>query len=164
MKLSGAISFCAVLLLAAPAGAGLGDKPPLLNGDTKAKHVYSMTGVLSETNGLSTVVTCTSLEKSKDLLFAVEFFGTFGAALNDVTTAGVVTIPPGETRSIGSLDTSMYTETYAAGLSRIFEVLSARVLATSSKLLCNAFLVEEDGTPTVGSRLPVYKKTKQAGD
>jgi hypothetical protein len=161
LALAGAVA----LALAPPAEAGIGDKPPLVNGDVKVKHVYSIAGVV-HTNELGTAVTCTSLETTKSILFAVEFMNDLGSPLNHVTAGeGVVELGAGQTRTVASRSTTIFQETDAetgGPFPRFNE--SARVVSTSTKRVCNAFVVDASADPQVGARLPVYKKTRQRGE
>jgi len=150
---------------------GVTDAPPLLGGTTRAKHVFSIPGATANGN-LSTVVMCTSLEKNKTVDLALEVFSEDGAqAGNDVTAnAGVLTgIAPGRTVTFEvALDMNGVLATTYDSLIILPGVLahgSARVLATSSNLMCAAGLIDPTSVaPAAMMALPVVAKTKQKGD
>lgn len=154
-----------------PASAnGLTDPLPILFGTTKrAIHVYSVPSVRSSlgTNGNSVTTTfrCASTEKTggQDIVWAVEVFSSSSGLRNDVTVGqGVLTLPPGDTDVISIYDTAVFVE---EGVLREFVSHgSARILATSTKIICSAFLVHpDDAPPTFITPLPVIKRTTQKG-
>jgi len=159
---------CAALLIAlavvsrsGPASAGPLDPVPVVNGQ-KLKVVYRVTGVIAN-NQLETAFVCTSLD-SKDVLVAVEIFKYDGNLQNDVTAGnGVDVIEPGHTG--GTVTNSIASIGEDEKITNLFVVLgSARILASSSKLLCSAHLVSAAGSPpSVMTALPVFRKG-QKGD
>ncbi len=157
----------ALLVPGMRAEAGITDTPlPLLNGTDKAKHVYSVVGVQDETNQYATIFNCTSTEKpgGDTIILGVEVFEFHGGLENDVTAGvGVVSLNPGQNKTIGTQDIASFgTSTDIAAAS--VDGGTARILATSTKILCNAAIVETEGlVPGAMMDLPVYKKTKQKG-
>jgi hypothetical protein len=159
-----ALLLCAGLLAPTAANAGLGDPPPSFPGGVRAKHVFSMTGILSTVPGIVTVVHCTSMEKTRDVTVGVEFFNLFGVSENDIAAGeGVTTVSPGETVSIHSSPTSIYLENDSADIANNISMRSARVLSTSTRLTCGANWMDSEANPAVAARVPVYKK-KQRGN
>lgn len=144
---------------------------PLLGGTTRAKHVYSIPGVTSNGN-LATIVMCTSLEKKNTVDLALEVFSEDGNQKgNDVTAnAGVLTgVLPGQTVTFEvALDMNGVLSTTYDSLIILPGVLahgSARVLATSSNVMCAAGLIDPTSVaPAAMMALPVVAKTKQKGD
>ncbi len=160
----------AVILAPVQAGSvGLTAPIPLLNGDTKGKLIYSMSGLRSSTSDIldyAVVVTCTSTlpATGKPIVLGVEFFQAGGGAVNSLVAGqGVVVLEPGRTVSISSVDTSLYNEDETTG--DTLSMGAARIIATSNKVLCAAFQVETDNFPPLHMwSIPVHKKTKQKGE
>jgi hypothetical protein len=152
-----------------PAAAGsIADAPPpLLNGTTKAKVIYSVTGVTdSGSRNLATLFHCTSTERTggKPITVGVEVFDVDGTLKNDVRVGqGVVSVQPGHTATIGTRSTASFGETaHLRGLS--VRQGSARILATSKRIICGAMIVNDELTPPTSMvSLPVFKKMKQSG-
>jgi hypothetical protein len=162
----GAIGTAALLLGAQSATAqSMADTPPAINGDIAAKVVYTTTGVFDSANA-ATVVTCTSTLKSgsPDVLFAVEFYDN-GDLANDVTAGdGVATLSPaGDSDGISTRAVANVTEVPIVTPPNIAGVGSARVLATTTAIVCVANVVDV-ATGEYLTTLPMFKKTKQAGD
>ena len=169
------VASCALagVLLASAAGAGVSDPVPLIAGTDRARHVFSVTGVTAN-NEVGTVIICTSFEKTKDMRIAVEVFMEEPATvINDITTGssneGVPPIlGPGATSTFEiSRDGSVLFTGLSASVTPPSDRLhgSARVVATSAKLMCNAFLADDDGSPpSFLVELPMVAKTKQKGD
>ena len=101
-----ALSLAAALLLtpAHAAVAGIGDKEvPLLSGSVRGKVLYTLTGVINNSNNMGTAVVCTSTVPSggSNVILGVEFFTNTGSLVNDITSGdGVVTILPGRTVAV----------------------------------------------------------------
>jgi hypothetical protein len=151
--------------IAGPARAGLLDPIPVVNGH-KLKTIYTVTGVTAGTGGLETVFFCTSVDK-KEVLVAIQIFDYDNALLNDVTTAdnGVDTIEPGESSSMETNSVAAIDEDVTITPTDDANHGSARILASSSKIICSAHLISATGTPpTSMTTLPVFKKTKQKGN
>ena len=150
-----------ISLATGPAWAGVTDSPlPMLDGE-QSKHLFTIPGTVTSAV-IATAVTCTSLEKVKDIKWSVEFFDSVGTLVG-----AVLTFPPGpgQTATLSSAGTTLgdvdvgVPDSNARG--------SARVVATGNKLACSALLlpVQADGAePAFVSPLPVIKKTTQKGD
>jgi len=148
---------------AAPAGP-----VPLINGTERAQHVFSISGLVSDAS-VGTAIFCTSLEKTKDMRIAVEIFDGFsGVAVNNITAgAGVPgVLSPGETVTIEVSSNGLIASTNAdSNIAATFPSGSARVVATSPKLMCAAILIDKvNALPIFAGALPVVAKTKQKGE
>jgi hypothetical protein len=165
------ISFALVttLTLAMPlhAAAGLVDSPaPNLDGQP-ARVLYYVPGV-TKNNGIETVFICTSLDGGAGTItVGVEVFDpNSGSALNNVGAGdGAESIPAGGTVTIATGTTLGFHEDEAMmGLPPNVKGGSARILSTSKRLACEAFLVEEVGSPpALIAPLKVISR-KQNGD
>jgi hypothetical protein len=145
------------LVLTTSARAGVVDTPlpaPF------TKHVFTVPGVISAT-GLGTFFSCTNLD-AVPVTVGVEVFGSFGGgSINDASATSLSVAPGG---------TVMFGTTSAAGLSinsnvgpGAFSKGSARILATSKKLACTAFVADTTSAPVAsGWQLTIIPKgTKQ---
>ena len=150
-----------LLALGGPAVAGVADSPLPTLGGQKSKHVFMIPGVISH-GTLATVIVCTSLKKTKDLLWGVEIFSASGGDPEDSILDSFLN--PGDSEAIATEGTT-YAEN-VIGLSDSNLARSARVVATSRKLVCSATVLERQNTgllPGAGWSLPVIKKTNQKG-
>jgi hypothetical protein len=161
MRRSRLLSLSALLSLAAPAFAGIADSPlpELLPGAT-TYHLYSVPGVIGGFTGLATFFSCTSTD-TVPMQVGVEIFpGTGGAPTNDAVTTSL-SIPSGATRIFGT--------STAVGISVNSNVTgtgsfsgSARILATSKKLVCTAFIADRGNDPPISmAQLTIIAKLKQ---
>jgi len=163
--------FCivgAIALLAAPTlvGAGVVDSPvPDLAGDP-AKVLFYVSGV-TKNNGLETVFHCTSLDSSGSYEVGVEIFSELGGppsnnaaggdGVQSVAAGGGVTIATGATAGFHEDEVIVTVPANIRGG-------SARIVSTSRRLMCQAFLMEELGSPpAVMTPLRVVAK-RQNGD
>jgi hypothetical protein len=146
------------LTLPSYAAAGIADDPvPPLQGQS-ARTVYSLTGVINNGN-LATYVACTNVDGG-DVRVGVQVFGAAGTPFNDPSPSSLL-LPPGVTKMFGTAT--------AAGLSidsilapGITPLGSARILATSTRIICTAFLMDANNTiPNSGWSLTIVAKTKQ---
>ena len=146
------IAVIAVGFVASGAWAGVSDPVPLINGTERAKVLYLVPGVTANAN-LGTIISCTSTEKSKDQIVAIEVFEEDPPdVINDITLGnGVVgTVSPGENILIEiATDGTINGFNADENFSTTDDVVhgSARVLSTSKKLICTAAIVEVDGIP-----------------
>jgi hypothetical protein len=149
-----------VLLTATPGWAGIADSPlpVLLGGPTS--HLYSIAGAMKFVN-LETWISCTNAD-AVPVDVGIELFADPGGApLNGIPGNGSATIPPGGTRSFATGDVAgLFVNHTIVGLFNF--VGSARVVATSKKVICTAGLVSSTGQPpTSMTHLTIVKKTKQ---
>jgi hypothetical protein len=161
----GGLAACVVLVAFASTAASarqIGDKPPLLNGSEKASQVLVATGL--DSASAAAVFVCTSMERTggKDITLGVEWWS--GTSFeNDVTLGeGVVVMTPGDTRILATHDTAHFQgETLipnASGATRG----SARILATSKRIVCTAYSADKDNDPpTFLTDVPLYVKGRQ---
>lgn len=146
--------------------AGIGDKTlPLLPGATKAKLVYTVPYVRSS-GSTETSFSCTSTEPAggADVIVGIEVFDS-GILRNDVTLGqGIMTLTPGDTDVISTQDTAaLLDDTFTVAVN--VGAGSARILATSSKVICTAlFLDAANAVPTFATTIPIMKKLKQGGE
>lgn len=143
----------------------IGDKPPLISGTDRAKVVFSIAGVVDSATQ-ATYVSCTSLEKTggKDIHFAVEFFDN-GSSANDVAAGDGEEFlsGPGDTDGISTRAITGLSTTEIATPPGIAGIGAARILSTSTKIICAAFVVDPTNGTYLAS-LPVFKALKQSGD
>lgn len=151
----------ALFLASATRGvAGIADSPlPGLLPGAVTQHLYSVPGVING-GGLGTFFSCTSTD-AVPVQVGVEVFGfAGGAAIND-PVATSLSLPPGGTFTFGT--------SAAVGLS-VSSTLSpgpvskgsARILATSKKVVCTAFIADTTSAPPIaGWQLTIIAKTKQ---
>jgi hypothetical protein len=156
----------ALLVVAAPAVAGIADSPlPVLAGET-AQYLYSVPGVIQGGN-VSTFFLCTSTETTASQQVAVEVVSSFGGPpCNDAATESV-SVLPGATVRFG---TAGPANDLLGGLS-VNSVIgcggaanggSARILSTSKKLVCTAFAGDRINVPPATTwQLTIISKLKQ---
>jgi hypothetical protein len=163
-----ALSALTLLAVAAPAAlAGIGFKDvPLLDGNTKGKVLYTVSGVVNDSNNMGSAISCTSTEKEggKDVVVGVEFFTRNGTLVNDLTTGdGVVVVPPGYTRAVVTQPTEMLNAPAVVTFGYMGPG-SARIIASSARVVCTAWVLDPDSTvPASWVMLPMFRKGKQRG-
>lgn len=146
----------AATLIASPAVAGIVDTP--LPAGTK--FLYSVPGVMNTATGFGTFFQCTNADKTT-VTVGVQVFGpTGGVPLNDFAATSV-SVQPGGTVMIGTRDGAAGGFTLDDNLALgTLPTGSARIVATSTKLLCNAFVVDAISFSTSWP-LTIVAKTKQ---
>ena len=150
------------------AQGSVGDPVPLLNGTDKAKVLYSVPYVRSNAN-VATCVSCTSTEKRLVTLADLVAFEVYedGSVQNDLTVGeGVANVNyGGDTEHICTRIPASVDAVVTVGVSAELVTRGAgRVVATTTKLICTAFLVPVVGDPPgFMTILPLYKGTKQKG-
>ncbi len=128
-------------------GLGLADPPP-----SGFSVLYMFTGVHNDTsgpNGIATSVHCTNFDTQATSLI-LQFFNTGGGTVTSFTD-NLVSNETGtySTQATFFNETPLNLNTFAQG--------SGRVLATTSKLICTAQLVEPGSiTPTFMVKLPLF--------
>ncbi len=149
-----------VLILPPAAHAGIADSPlPVLVAGQTTLFVYSVPGV-RHGGGLATFFSCTSLEPSATIQVGVEVFGGPGGAPVNDAAATSLSLAPGATQTFGT--------GLAVGISAGSDLGapvsqgSARILATSKKLACTAFIADVgNAPPTSMVQLTIISKLKQ---
>lgn len=151
-----------VLALAAPARAGIADTPlPTLLAGKRTNHLYSVPGVVDAGN-LATFFSCTSTD-TEAMQVGVELFGAPGGAPINDAVATSLSVAPGATVILGTsaaVGIAISTNLGGSGSKG-----SARVLATSKKVICTAWVADiVNAPPTSAWHLNILAKTKQKGD
>lgn len=145
----------------APAFAGIADSPlPVLLVGQKTYHLYSVPGTIPGNGGLGTFFSCTSTDTTT-MQVGVELFGPAGGAAVNDPVASSLSVAPGATVMFGTAT--------AVGISISSDLAggpgskgSARILATSKKLACTAFIADRlNAPPTSMTYLTIIAKTKQ---
>jgi len=183
--LPGLVGGLVMLASAMPAGAA-GDGPlntplsPFTDGSL-GKYLWTVPGVIKK-QGFVTDFTCTNLDAPGTAAdIGVEIFDETGTRLNDVSAVppsgcngAMLGVPAGHTVTISNGATVQFHEdciiAVAGGTSG-----SARILSTSSKIVCSALIADSKnvvlttgGSPTGVSpsvaALKLIRKTKQQGD
>jgi hypothetical protein len=162
----GAIFLCA-LLAPLPASAGPADSPAPTLGGQASRVLYMVPGV-TKNNGIETEFICTSLATAP-IQVGVELFDAAGGdPLNSVSTGdGAQAIPAGGTLTIATGSTiGFHEDVIILGAPSIANIKggSARIVSTSTRVMCEALLVEKLGaTPATISGLKLIAR-KQSGD
>lgn len=143
-------------LISSQAAAGVVDSPipaPF------TKHVFSVPGIVHIAN-LRSFFSCTNLDVAS-VTIGVELFGAPGGPATNDATVSSLSVPVGGTVLFGTGP--------AIGLS-VSSVLggigsttgSARILATSTKVACTAFVADDGNSPPTSAwQLTIIAKTKQ---
>jgi hypothetical protein len=147
-------------LAAAPAFAGIADSPlPVLQAGATTFHLYSVPGVI-DSAGLGTFFSCTSTD-SATMQVGVEIFYSPGGAAGNDPVATSLSVGPGATVIFGTsaaVGISIYSNLGVGGLSQG----SARILATSKKLICTAYIADlGNAPPATAWQLTIVAKLKQ---
>lgn len=152
-------------IAAVPAFAGVADSPlPELETGKRTLHLYSVPGVMA-INDFQAYFSCTSTDTAP-MQVGVELFGGPGGAPYNDATATSLTVNPGATVIFGTTGLAIGGSIFPnVSLGGFFSRGSARILATSKKLACNAFVAEAMNYPTSYMvQLTIIKGTKQKGD
>ena len=146
------------------ARAGIADSPlPVLVAGQSTFHVYSVSGAGGTViTGCATYFSCTSTD-TVPMQVGIEVFGRAGGGPANDATATSLSVPPGGSVMFGTgsavaipIDSSLGTGVVRG---------SARILSTSKKLVCTAFLADSgNAPPTSMVYLTIVAKTKQKGD
>ena len=151
----------ALTLASAPAFAGIADWPlPELLPGAKTVHLYSVPGII-QVGGLGTFFGCTSTD-TVTMQVGVELFPAHGGPPpSNNAVASSLSVAPGATVIFGTaVATGIFIDSNLSG--GLFSKGSARILATSKKLVCTAFLADiSNAPPTSMTYLTVVAKTKQ---
>ncbi len=144
-----------LLCLTSAASAGVVDSPlpaPF------TKHVFTVPGLASIGN-LRHFFSCTNLD-SVSVTIGVEHFGSLGGGPCNDVVADSLSVAPGGTAVFGTgASPNMAVDSL---LSSLCGHSSARILATSKKIACDAFVMDPlNSPPTSGWPLRIIAKTKQ---
>jgi hypothetical protein len=122
------------------------------------KHVFTVPGVID--SNLGTFFSCTNLDAA-NVTVGVELFAQFGGGpVNDVVATSL-TLGAGETRTFATGSSANIVIDSALGAGS-FSKGSARILSTSKKIACTAYVADRlNSPPTSGWQLTIIAKTKQ---
>ncbi len=119
------------------------------------QHVFTVPGVF-RTGGLGSFFACTNLASSPVTVGVEVFDNLFGVSANDAAATSL-TIDPGRMKLFGTdgaialaVDSLLNTTPLNRG--------SARILATSKKIACTAFVADVSSAPPTGWQLTIIKK------
>ncbi len=144
---------------ATPARAGIADSPlPVLIAGVDTLHLYSVPGVIAA-SGLDAFFACTSTDTAT-MRVGVELFASPGGAPINDPVATSLSVAPGATVIFGT--SAAVGISISSSLGGFFSKGSARILATSKKLACTAFIADPgNAPPTSMTYLTIIKKTTQ---
>jgi hypothetical protein len=134
---------------------GLNDPPPA----AEPIHVFSVPGAM-KSDKLDTVISCTNVDTASIAILA-QFFDDSGTLVDP--NAFTVSFNNGESLhfATGLLPSIPLSVQYNTGTF----VGSARIVATSKKMICTAFLIDNTSNPPVSMlQLPVVRRVVQKGD
>ena len=153
----------ALLASSRPVGAGIADSPlPVLVAGETTLHLYSVTGLISGVGGLGTFFSCTSTDTASMQVGVEVFFAPGGAPANDAVATSLA-VAPGATVIFGT-SAAVRIVIYSNLGAGILSQGSARILATSRKLICTAYIADASNAPPASSwHLNVIKKKTQKG-
>jgi len=144
--LTAILGLAAALGLVAPAGAGISDTPlPTFSNGHAAQVVALVPGVI-KADAIETDVICTNLAPAA-VDIGLEVFDIAGVRANHVSTGNgaLLAVAPGRTVTIATGGTAVLHEDATIALEApVTEIAngSARVVATDTRLVCNAFTVD----------------------
>jgi hypothetical protein len=148
----------ALLSAGSPAPAGVVDSPipaPF------TRHVFTVPGVVESGLGLDAFFSCTNLDSVAVTVGVELFLGIGGPAVNDATATSLA-VAPGATVRFGTSPAVGLTVASVIGPVGLSSPGSARILATSTKIACTAFVADgSSAPPTSGWQLTIIAKTKQ---
>src|SRR5437879_9411372 len=122
-------------------------------------HLYSVPGVIGGGLGLGTHFSCTSTDTATMQVGVELFFPGGGAPANDAVATSL-SVGPGATVIFGTGPAAGIS--ISSSLGGGFSKGSGRILATSKKLACTAFLADPfSAPPTSMAQLTIIKKTTQ---
>lgn len=132
-----------------PLWGGVADTPlPQFTDGKPSVRIMAIPGVIKRAR-LQTHVLCTSLD-SAPVNIGVEFFNPAGTRLNDVGAGAgaILNVGPGQTVTIGTSGSAAFLESLVVVLSGIAPG-SARVVASSERVRCNVFILDNAVSPPV---------------
>jgi hypothetical protein len=156
------IALGVVFLASASAWAGIADSPlPELAAGQRTYHLYSVPGIVQQ-GSYGAFFACTSTD-SVSIRVSAEVFGNLGGSPVNDAVVNALTVAPGATVVFGVADADWFLVDSLLG-GAPGPKISARILATSKKVACTAFIATRlnggvDGEPTFP--LTIIAKTKQ---
>jgi len=184
--LSGVVAGLAVVATTIPAvAAGSGPlNTPLdsFTDGTIGKYLWTVVGVVKK-NGFVTEFMCTNLDAPGGMAnIGVEIFDNTGTQLNNISSpppaggcnGALLNVPAGNTVTFSNGATVQFHEDCIMGIAA-FDNGSARIVSTSSKIVCNALVADSKnvvvnssgvttGVSPAVSSLKMIKRSKQLGD
>lgn len=150
------------LLVAPNVQAGVADWPlPQLEAGKTTLHLYTVPGVI-QAGYAGTFFSCTSLDTA-NMRVSVEGFPTLGGGPETDAVAGSLSLLPGETVVFATQSAAGIPVNTIIGYTSSRG--SARILSTSKKLACTAFVADRaNAAPTFGWQLTIIAKIKQRGE
>ena len=149
------VAFALTALMPAIAGAGITDPPPA----AMPNRVFTTTGAI-KTDKLDTVIACTDVDSAPVTLKA-QFYDQDGTLLNgagpnfSIMPGGSIHFATGNLVGIPLSVSFNVSEFYG----------SARLVATSKKLICTGYVVDNASDPPAVMRtLPMVRGLAQKGD
>jgi hypothetical protein len=143
------------LLPAAVAGAGITDPPPA----ALPIRVFTVPGAI-KTGKLDTVIACTDVDSAAVSLKA-QFYDQAGTLLNGAGPN--FSVMPGESIHFATGNLVGIPLSVSFNVSQFYG--SARLVATSKKLICTGYVVDNASDPPVVMRtLPMIRGLAQKGD
>jgi len=153
------------VLSASDARAGIADSPlPVLVAGKRTVLVYSVPGVLDDGGGImATFFSCTSTDTAT-LQVGVQVFDSNNQSLGD-PVATSVSLMAGHSVLFGTRSSGAALFASNLNTGGIGTPGAARIIATSTKLICTAFVADASNyPPTSMVYLTIVKKTKQKGE
>jgi len=163
MTVAAAICTNAIAALAGP-----GDSPvPSISGTAATRVLYIVPGIIKN-NGLETAIMCTSMDTVASTLAFEIFTPEGGGPMNDVSTGGLngtLPLPVGATVTISTgSSVGLHEDLAINGLVNVKNG-SARILGTSTRVLCTGLIVDKAAvTPNTVATLKIFARHKQNGD
>ena len=159
LRILSALVVALTITIAPAAHAGIADSPlPVLLTGATTLHLYSVPGVIANGQSLDTFFSCTSTDTVAMQVGVELFFGLGGGAANDAAATSL-SVAPGATATFGTGAAVGISINSSLGG---FGSHSARILATSKKLACTAFVADNgNAPPTSMVQLTVIAKLKQ---
>jgi len=157
-RLALALFVCAIAATAA--SAGIADSPlPVLVSRQPTYHVFSVPGIM-DTQCQHSFFSCTSTDIAAMQVGVELFFGPGGPAVNDAAATSV-SVNPGGSVILGTSPATAFSVNSVIG-GTLESSSSARILATSKKLACTAFVTDVCNSPPMfGWQLTIIKKATQ---
>ncbi|MGR8942115.1 MAG: hypothetical protein ACU83P_11055 [Gammaproteobacteria bacterium] len=125
---------------------------PEIYGGQTGKWVYTVTGIAAsrDPGGLDVAFNCTSMDNKRAIL-GIEIYDEFGILQNFIYDGN------------GVFETNKIEATLEDELIKPVDARqgSARIISTTKKLICNAFLMGDDSAQPTMLALPVIKGTTQ---
>ena len=140
--------------------AGIADSPlPVLVAGQTTLHLYSVPGLM-DTQCQHSFFSCTSTDAAAMQVGVELFAGPGGPPVNDAAATSL-SVNPGGSVILGTSPATAFSVNSVIG-STLNSSSSARILATSKKLACTAFVTDVCNSPPMfGWQLTIIKKATQ---